>query len=300
MNKVCLLLSIGMLVCSCKTNNVIAPSPTAVHLSRLQRDDTFFVFADQVGCVYPKMEDKAEYLRDYNKFKKINKFKQICKRFWWKPIALNSRWPDYNLKEVESTLSKDLGEWVNNFDEVAVLVHGFNNDFSDIVEPYTEMIRIISNSKPTDKKIGFVLFSWDGLKGKGPGIWGEAQDNSLLVGQRAFRLVMNIASQKPTLVISHSRGGAVVLASLDNPSFMEKNEEILSDALERVCSILDLNLANINDFSYDNQINGDQVTAYLIAPAIGTYSFMSVRNCNTNGDIRKFSENIVIDLKERT
>jgi len=69
-----------------------------------------------------------------------------------------------------------------------------------------------------------ILFHWDGFDGRLPGaqlhFWQAASTNSQMAGTRGLRPILDlIGPGQQAVLISHSRGGTVILSALSNPRY---------------------------------------------------------------------------------
>jgi hypothetical protein len=103
---------------------------------------------------------------------------------------------------------------------IFVFIHGFDNNQADTAEPYGMLARRI-DFEPGD---AVILFHWDGYDGRLPGapihFWQAASTNSQMAGMRGLRPILDlIGPDQQAILISHSRGGTVILSALSNPRF---------------------------------------------------------------------------------
>ena len=101
---------------------------------------------------------------------------------------------------------------------VFVFIHGFDNNQADAEEPYGMLSRRI-DFEPGD---GVILFHWDGFDARiftaQLHFWQAAANNSQMAGMRGLRPVLDLTGPgQKVFLISHSRGGAVILSALSNP-----------------------------------------------------------------------------------
>lgn len=106
------------------------------------------------------------------------------------------------------------------FDDVVLLIHGYNNDHEDARAWYG---RVESNFRDEGSRYGrrvaFVRMYWDGLKGKTPlFIWDNAQYNGYLVGLELRRLLASVEGDTPLRVFTHSSGAYVITNALGDAS----------------------------------------------------------------------------------
>ncbi|HVQ10183.1 MAG TPA: alpha/beta hydrolase [Allosphingosinicella sp.] len=103
---------------------------------------------------------------------------------------------------------------------VFVFIHGFDNNQRDTELPYGMLAQRIA-FEPGD---ALILFHWDGFDGRMIGapihFWQAASTNSQMAGTRGLRPVLDlIGPDQQAILISHSRGGTVVLSALSNPRY---------------------------------------------------------------------------------
>jgi len=102
---------------------------------------------------------------------------------------------------------------------MVILLHGYNNDYSDAANWYDSVSSDINRRYPGTL---FVRVHWDGLGQSIPvGIWGNAQSNGPLAGvglRYVFNWVNNRKLDRETVVITHSTGALVAAAMLGDSS----------------------------------------------------------------------------------
>jgi Alpha/beta hydrolase of unknown function (DUF900) len=103
---------------------------------------------------------------------------------------------------------------------VFVFIHGFDNNQRDTELPYGMLAQRIA-FEPGD---ALILFHWDGFDGRMIGapihFWQAASTSSQMAGTRGLRPVLDLVGpDQQAILISHSRGGTVVLSALSNPRY---------------------------------------------------------------------------------
>jgi hypothetical protein len=103
---------------------------------------------------------------------------------------------------------------------VFVFIHGFDYNQRDTELPYGVLAERIA-FEPGD---ALILFHWDGFDGRMIGapihFWQAASTNSQMAGTRGLRPVLDlIGPDQQAILISHSRGGTVILSALSDPHY---------------------------------------------------------------------------------
>ncbi len=106
------------------------------------------------------------------------------------------------------------------YDDVVLLIHGYNNDHADALAWYEQVEANFRNAAAREGRlITFVRMYWDGLKGKTPlFIWDNAQYNGYLVGLELRRLLARVEGDTPLRVFTHSSGAYVITNALGDAS----------------------------------------------------------------------------------
>jgi hypothetical protein len=106
------------------------------------------------------------------------------------------------------------------FDDVVLLIHGYNNDHADALAWYGNVeSNFRSEGARYGRRVAFVRMYWDGLKGKTPlFIWDNAQYNGYLVGLELRRLLSDVEGDTPLRVFTHSSGAYVITNALGDAS----------------------------------------------------------------------------------
>lgn len=106
------------------------------------------------------------------------------------------------------------------FDDVVLLIHGYNNDHADALAWYGNVeSNFRSEGARYGRRVAFVRMYWDGLKGRTPlFIWDNAQYNGYLVGLELRRLLAEVAGDTPLRVFTHSSGAYVITNALGDAS----------------------------------------------------------------------------------
>lgn len=265
------ILPFTFLLCSQFTACVHHTVPSATSL--LNSSAVIEVHADMIGDIYPKVGEPDFELSEV---KKIGK--QGGKKHVWpfaRAMPLQGTCADnYDPAQTQALREAELKKWKSSFKEIVVLIHGFNATNDEASEGYISAINTIQSHAAKGSHIGYVVFYWDGLNCApdfaATAIWGNAELNSEWAGEKALRVVLDaIGTTKRTLVISHSRGAAVFLASIADPSLMymdkKSRDEVRADTDK---------LRKIKNPALKVATDNRHLTAWLIAPAIGTYEFM--------------------------
>jgi hypothetical protein len=121
------------------------------------------------------------------------------------------------LREREARRISALGR---EFDDVVLLIHGYNNDHADALAWYgTVESNFRSEGARYGRRVAFVRMYWDGLKGRTPlFIWDNAQYNGYLVGLELRRLLAQVEGDTPLRVFTHSSGAYVITNALGDAS----------------------------------------------------------------------------------
>jgi hypothetical protein len=103
---------------------------------------------------------------------------------------------------------------------VFVFIHGFDNNQRDTELPYGMLAQRMA-FEPGD---ALILFHWDGFDGRMIGaplhFWQAASTNSQMAGTRGLRPILDLVGpEQQAILISHSRGGTVILSALSNPRY---------------------------------------------------------------------------------
>lgn len=103
---------------------------------------------------------------------------------------------------------------------VFIFIHGFDNNQRDTELPYGMLAQRIA-FEPGD---ALILFHWDGFDGRMIGapahFWQAASTNSQMAGTRGLRPILDqIGPGQQAILISHSRGGTVILSALSDPRY---------------------------------------------------------------------------------
>jgi hypothetical protein len=106
------------------------------------------------------------------------------------------------------------------FDDVVLLIHGYNNDHADALVWYGNVeSNFRGEGARYGRRVAFVRMYWDGLKGKTPlFIWDNAQYNGYLVGLELRRLLADVEGDTPLRVFTHSSGAYVITNALGDAS----------------------------------------------------------------------------------
>lgn len=108
----------------------------------------------------------------------------------------------------------------SGYDDVVLLIHGYNNDHADARAWYEKAETSFRNAAAREGRlITFVRMYWDGLKGRTPlFIWDNAQYNGYLVGLELRRVLAEVDGDTPLRVFTHSSGAYVITNALGDAS----------------------------------------------------------------------------------
>lgn len=125
------------------------------------------------------------------------------------------------LASEEARQLRDIAAFGRNKKRLFILVHGYNNTAERAIGPYDS----IEARLDLHEDDGVIRFHWDGLTGDGIGagkIWFNATAYSQMAGAHGLRRILAQFEDKQIYLISHSRGGSVILSALGNPVFDPK------------------------------------------------------------------------------
>ena len=251
MNKKVFIILILIIIHSCTVTHNIPNNQTP---NEPISEKSYKVFVDQNGDFYPDDWEKTygEHPKNAAGRKGAYSLNILAKR-----QNLTK-----NLTSFKSETLKEIKEKFVNSKRIYILIHGFNNSQSKADSSFTSIQNKI-NFQPNE---GVIKFYWDGLVADGPiesfDIWFNATGYSQLAGERALRPIINLFDHKEIILISHSRGGSVLLSALSDPPYDK-------DFAEDTFKFHDIKVHNQPKLYENNNI----INAILLAPALGQVDF---------------------------
>lgn len=189
------------------------------------------------------------------------------------------------LSAEEDRVLDQLEAFIQSRTRVFILIHGFNSSEQASREAYS-MIEESLALAPSD---GILEFHWDGLVAKGllidkPSagkIWFNATGYSQLAGARGLRRILNRTDGKEVVIIAHSRGASVTLSAFSDPPYSTS-----------------FGWATLREHYVDVwkndplRENGNRITAFFLAPAIGEVDFRTVHYYHGDWTYRSFGPQV--------
>jgi len=272
-SRLCLSVLAVMLFVGCNCSRTVVPDPKL--MTEGGNPAIKGVHVDMLGDPYPRFTTADVANPDHPAFGFYAAFERLRSR---EGITLWNSWKGYDPAVTTKELTDDLVAWAKGFDRVTILIHGFNVEHARAAGVYDELTAIVTKEEPGIRQ-GFIYFYWDGLTGKGPGIWGSAQWNSAFAGENGLRhVLLALGRDRPIRIITHSRGAGVAMAALGDASRSSTAASLRAKNWAITQGILDYRSQRSRSTLVSPPL-GDPgyITAILMAPAIGSYDFIDGR-----------------------
>lgn len=201
------LIAAGLLLAGCYTHNLPLPGQS---LPQVEADlPTARIFVDAEGSLFPERWQPSR-LGPFGVWTASTLLAEAERRPGLRALLATER-----TRQLAA-----LRAFLAGKKRVFVFIHGFDNNQRDTERPYGMLAQRIA-FEPGD---ALILFHWDGYDGRLPGaalhFWQGASTNSQMAGTRGLRPILDLVGpEQQAILISHSRGGTVILSALSDPRY---------------------------------------------------------------------------------
>jgi hypothetical protein len=220
---------LGLLLSACAGKHTL---PDIDFASKNNNEKEFSIAYDQDGHFYPQ-QNQLTNLLSLKSFNWIDEYQYSP--FSSDPFTLTGL-PKEALSDqiykkstdiiLTNDFAKTLSEALIGSDKLYIFIHGFNNDYSEA----KENIKLLKSVVNTEDGIVLSVF-WDGLHDGHPfnfypHRWNKALTYSNFAGQFGLReLIQRLERAVELTFITHSRGAAVALSTVFDPSYDDDIDE---------------------------------------------------------------------------